>query len=195
MGFFEDWKAVLMQPKETFAKQKSNASIMGGLKNYLISGAIYGVIAMLVFLIFGAMGGAAGAAVGGGVGMIAALAYIVMIPLGALIGGAILYVIAKLLGGTGDFKTHFYLPSLFAAPMAIAGVFGVIPLIGMLVSFAILLYSLYLTTLAYKEAHGFDTLKAILVWLIPFIIVGVLMLLVFGSIFALMAGAGAARGA
>lgn len=201
MGFFEDWKAVLMQPKEVFAKRKKEADVMAAVKTYGILGAVVGGLMGVMFAVLGAAFSAIP-----GMGALAAFGILaipigivlgaVLVVIGSLIGSGIYFVFAKLLGGTGDFATHYYLPSLFVIPVTILTlILNMIPVLGSILGFILGIYNLYLMTLAFKEAHGFSTLKAVLVWLLPVIVIFLVVILMFGALFAAIAGAGAARGA
>ena len=84
-------------------------------------------------------------AMAGGGGIIGALFTIVLTPLLFFIGSAIVYGLAKMLGGQGaDFMTHSYLLSLSYVPLGvIASVLSIIPGIGGLVGLVALLYRQY----------------------------------------------------
>lgn len=188
-----------MQPKEVFAKRKKEAAVTAAAKTYGIVGAVAGGLLGIMFAVLGA----AFAAIPG-LGALAAFG-ILAIPIGAVVGailavlGSLImsgveFVVAKLLGGTGDFATHYFLPSLFVIPVTILSlILNFIPILGSILGFILALYNLYLITLAYKEAHGLSTLKAVLVWLLPVIVIFGLFILLFGALFVAMAGA--ARGA
>ncbi|MEK6954109.1 MAG: YIP1 family protein [Candidatus Micrarchaeota archaeon] len=169
---FNLWMEVLQKPKDVFKAQKGKGDIGKGVMNfaiaYLIVGVIYAIFAIAVpvaavTILFSTL-------IGG--------------IIGSFIGVGVLYLVAMLLGGKGSFEDMYYLLSIFAAPITIL---GIIPFVGFLAS----LYGLYLLTLAIMEVHGFDTLKAVLVWLIPAIVVGVLVAVVFAAFFATLFGAGA----
>ncbi len=190
--WIETWKTVLTNPKDVFASQKKSATVMEGVKQYAIAGLLQGLLLAILGLILGTVAGGIGA------GVVAALIGIVVsviaFPIGALIGQGILYVIAKLLDGKGSFAQHYYLTSLFAVPiMVLAAVLAAIPVIGV-VALLVQLYGLYLLTLALKEAHGFDTMKAVLVWLIPAILVAILVVVVGAALFSAI-GLGGLAGA
>ncbi|MBI2445240.1 YIP1 family protein [Candidatus Micrarchaeota archaeon] len=201
MGFFEDWKEVLTQPKETFASRKKEAEIGAAAKTYALLGAVVGLLFGLMIAILGAafaaMPGLGFLAAMGFLAIpVAAVAFAVLAVIGSFISAGIYFVFAKLLGGTGDFKTHYYLPSLYVIPVTVLTlVLNMIPFLGSILGFVLGLYNLYLMTLAYKEAHGLSTLKAVLVWLLPIIVIILLVVLLMGSLIAVIAGAGAARGA
>ena len=185
MGMIETWMGVLTKPKETFANEKKNSSIMAGVKQYAIIFAIIGVLMGIAVFILQNMGivDFSGLPLGG-------IAAIIVVPILVIVGGIVLtyigvgiqFIIAKLLGGNGTFEQQYYLISITAIPMlllsivvnVIAGILGIIPFLGAIIAFlAILatnLYALYLQTMAIKEAHQFSTLKAVATWFIPAII-------------------------
>ncbi len=80
-----------------------------------------------------------------GSGVAAALMTIVLVPLMFFIGSAIIYGLAKMLGGQGaDFMTHSYLLSLSYVPLGVvASVLSIIPGIGGLVGLVAMLYRQY----------------------------------------------------
>ncbi|HEY0070837.1 MAG TPA: YIP1 family protein [Chloroflexia bacterium] len=84
-----------------------------------------------------------GLAAGGGIS--GALFTIILTPLTFFIGSAIIYGLAKMLGGQGaDFMTHSYLLSLSYVPLGVlASVLGLIPALGSLVALVALLYRQY----------------------------------------------------
>jgi hypothetical protein len=110
---------------------------------------------------------------GGGMGMVgfASLANIVMVPLFFLIGVGVYFLIAKVLGGAGDFGRFAYLNAAFAAPLGIlTTLLSLIPFVGC-ISFFISIYSLVLVYFAVKVEHGLSSGRAILVVLIPLLVV------------------------
>jgi hypothetical protein len=108
--------------------------------------------------------------------------------IGFFIGNTVLFLVAKLLGGTGDFVVHNYLLSLLYAPLAIlGGVFSIIPVFGTLAGVPLGIYSLVLTTMALKSAHGLSTGKAVAVWLIPAAVVVFLAVCAVVALAALLA--------
>ncbi len=190
----EIWKNVLMKPKDVFKAEKANASVVGGLKMNAIAGLIAGAAMAVQIMLLGAVLGPQLAMLGplAGMGAIGALIGMVLFyVVFTLLFSAVTYIFAKLLGGKGSFSVHYYLPSLAMVPVALlTNVLGLIPIIGLL-SFIVSIYSIYLMTLAYQEAHGFDTLKAVLTWLIPGILLVVVMAVVLGTILMALLGGGA----
>ena len=174
MEMIEKWKAALMKPKETFASEKKNANLGASTKNlaigYLVAGVLFtigtfitnpvaGVIALIIspitFLIFGLVV--------------------------AFISIGVLHVIAKLLGGNGQYTQLFYLYSLYSVPIIIL---SGIPFIGIILAIVLGVYGVYLETLAIKEVYGLSTSKAILVWALPGIILLIIIALVAAALIA-----------
>ncbi len=168
------WKSALMSPKETFAKEKQNASIMAGAKQLVVGGAIAGLIMGLVGLLFGNVFGL----------VLMPITYAIALPIASLVITAIFWVIAKLLGGKGSYSQQFYLSAIFGSPFAIINsILSIIPIIGWLALLPVGLYGLYLTFLAVREVHQLSTMRTIVVIFAPGIIVFALFFLAkFGFI-------------
>ncbi len=180
------WMAVLTKPSEaSFEAEKANVNLTNMIIWLAIAGAISGFFGGIGTWFFarGGIGDPIGGLIIGAIGGV----------IGYFIGEAILYLIARALGGTGDFNTQAYLMSLYYVPIIIVGgVFSIFPPLGALVRFLLGLYSLYLTTLALKVTHRYDTTKAILTWAIPLAIVLVLAVcaaITLGAAFLALIGA------
>ncbi len=101
----------------------------------------------------------------------ASLTSIIMVPIGFLVGTAIYFVIAKLLGGTGDFGRYAYLNAAFGAPLTIlSSLLSVIPVLGC-ISIFIGIYQLVLTYYSTKVEHNLTSGRALIVVLLPLIVV------------------------
>ncbi|MFZ1768374.1 MAG: Yip1 family protein [Caldilinea sp.] len=126
---------------------------------------------------------------GGMLGMagFAGLINIVTVPLFFLIGVGIYYLIAKVLGGVGDFGRYAYLNAAFSAPLGIlTALLNIVPLAGCITPF-ISIYSLVLLYFATKTEHQLNSGRAIWVVLIPVLVVLALMLcVIFGAIGLIM---------
>lgn len=110
---------------------------------------------------------------GGGFGMVgfSSLANIVMVPLFFLVGVGIYFLIAKVLGGAGEFGRYAYLNAAFSAPLGIlTTLLGLVPFVGC-ISPLISIYSLVLVYFATKAEHRLSSGRAIWVVLIPVLVV------------------------
>jgi hypothetical protein len=176
---FNVWMEALKNPIQTFKKEKKNADLTEGAKNIALAGLITGLISGLVFLVVGSIYSMANPYAMGLIGIPAFVAILIVSPIvsviGWLISSGIYYLIARLLGGRGDYKTQSYLIALYSAPMGIViTVLNLVPILGSILSLLGAIYSLYLLTLSLKETHGFSTGKAVLTWLIPFLVIAVI---------------------
>ncbi len=89
-----------------------------------------------------------------------------------VIWNGIQYLFAVMLGGEGTFEDQLYSAASFAAPISLIMTFsGMIPCIGPLAMFGVLLYMLYLNIIALDATHLFGQGKAIIVslwWVLLF---------------------------
>lgn len=192
---WQTWLRLTQHPGlPSFEAEKGRASVEKAIISMAIAGLVAGVAAAIQGLIlytllaplysqgpFGALGR-------GGEGF-GALANIITMPIGAIIGlfigSGILWVIAYVLQARGDFMTQTYLISMFESPLyIISAVLGIIPCIGALAGLAISIYALYPLTNALRATHNIPTNKAVLIWAIPLAI-----LIVLGLCIAIVAGA------
>lgn len=140
----------------------------------IVSGIVNGAAAFLFDSPMAELGVGAGALF---------IVYPIMIVIGFFIGSGIYYLVAKALGGTGDFGEQSYLLAAGQAPLnMIAGVISVIPVLGGCIAGLASLYVIYLNVLSIKTAHGFDWGKAVATVLIPLVVI---FILACGCIFAL----------
>jgi len=179
---FNLWKDALVKPAETFKKEEKKADFGKGIKHIgiagIIAGVILGIAAMAGLTLTGSMFGLGSLGAGAGIG--AFLLLLVITPIyfviAWLIGSGIIYIFAMIFGGKGDYKTQSYLIAIYAAPLSIIlMILMLVPVAGPIINFLIVLYSLYLLTLALKQTHKVTTGKAVLIWIIPVAIVAIAM--------------------
>jgi hypothetical protein len=135
-----------------------------------------------------------GASIGLGI-VFAFIGSLIFAPLGFLIGSAIYFLIAKVVGGEGSFERHTFALSTFTAPLLIVnGALGIIPVLGACLSFVVYIYQIVLTYFAMKVAHNLTSGKALLVALVPLIIglicAAAVFFLVFTVFFGILASSG-----
>jgi len=168
------WIPAVTKPEETLAKaSKGKASL---------------VDAAAVMALAGLVGGAVGGLFSGPIGfVVGAISGAIGMLIGSLLGSSLIWVIANLLGGKGEFSKQYYLYSLFGAPITIAGsVLGLIPIVGSMIGGLLGLYMLWPLTISIKQVHKLDTVKAVLAWLIPGIILVAITFVVGAAIAALL---------
>ena len=218
MNFSEMWQTwvrVLTNPNEaTFAaeRQKPTATLTTALIWMAIAGLVAGVLGLLQsMMLAGAAQGAIpqlldqanlppearaqvlpllNSGMFGGLGA-GSLASIITVPISFLIGVAILWLVAKLLGGIGEYGRYAYLNATFPAPLTIvSSILGLIPFVGGCIAFVLYIYQFVLTYYATKVEHQLSSGRAIIVVLIPLILVALLiacfMFFIVGAVAALM---------
>jgi hypothetical protein len=162
------------------------AAVLGLIQTTLAAGAVQSSLAQMLtmadlppetraqleqVLNSGVLGGLGGASLGA----------IISVPLGFLISTGILFLLAKLLGGIGDFGRYAYLNASFSAPLTIlSSLLSIIPGLGSCLTIFVAIYQLVLTYYSTKVEHQLSSGKALLVVLLPVILV---LLLTFCFIF------------
>lgn len=165
--YFKNMTDVLLKPKATIKKNK-NIDLGQGLMYYLIASFIAGIGIALMTL---------------GTGLAAIIAYPISAVIGLVIGGAIVWFIAKLLGCKTEIGNFIGQMGFTFAPV---NLLSWIPIIGQLVG----LYGIYLFYIMLTEASGMNSGKAILVILIPILLLVILGLLFAALLVSVLAGLG-----
>lgn len=215
---WQTWLRVLTSPSEaTFEaeRQKPSATLSTALIWMVIAGVITGVLGYLQSIMMAqSMRGAipqmlevldlpaeaeaqlvqiSETGAFGGLGA-ASLGSIISVPLGFLIGVGILWLLARLLGGTGEYGRYAYLNATYTAPMTILiALLNLVPVLGGCLAFIIYIYELVLTYYATKVEHQLSSGRALIVVLLPIIFVLLLVLCLvffFVGILATMLRAG-----
>jgi hypothetical protein len=90
--------------------------------------------------------------------------------MGFFISLGVAMLVARALGGVGDFKTYAYAISVFDVPLGIADAASIlIPPISPIVFIVGLGYSIYLGVLATSSVHRLSTGKSVLVYMISLV--------------------------
>jgi hypothetical protein len=163
---FDLWKVALTKPDAAISGQTGKASYVKGILMLCLAGALYAVISAVLTTNFFAL-------------VLGPVMFAVAVPIMVLVGAAIVFAFAKILGGKGGLREQFYLSAVLLSPilllMACAKVLYIIPLIGFVFKavavFVLEVYALYQVTLALRSVHDFSTMRAILSWLLPLFIV------------------------
>ena len=191
-GWIDTWRRVLTQPGEpVFEQEKMNPN--GTLQTALIWMVIAGVVAAIFGVISAAIGASSMTAMlsqmdglppevqaqmgpmlsmaTGGAGFGA----ILIVPISFLIGTFIIHLIAKMLGGQGEYSTFAYLVSTYQAPLTMASsIIAIIPFLGGCISFLIFIYTYVESYFAVKANYGLTSGRAVAAILIPLVIIFVL---------------------
>jgi len=170
---FDLCKRVLLHPKEAFAELKDKASYRQALLHYGFAAWLFASAAAWSSFFFDPSFTSDGLALG-----LLAVAFGTFLAVVMLFGFLLVetlvgYEVAVLLGSKADFKTHFFVTTLFMVPITLIGiVFVVVSTIAKTdaLDSASNYLSLPYASLAYKEIHGFDTAKIVAWFLISFFI-------------------------
>ena len=163
------WKGALLNPEQVFAQQKNSGGFVKAGLMLALAGALFALISAILTHNFVLM-------------LLGFSLFLVAVPITAFIATVIVYVFARILGGTGTLRQQFYLFAVMLSPVlmliALLDVLYIIPLVGGLIRgaivFALDIYAVYMLSLSLKTVHGFGNLKAILAWLLPLLIVTIL---------------------
>lgn len=110
---------------------------------------------------------------------------IITVPLAFFVGVAILFVIAKIFGGTGTFLAQSYAMALFYVPIqGVIAILGLVPFLGGLAAFVLGIYEIILAVFAIAASQRLSIGRSVAVVLLPAVIV---FLLLCGLIVALAA--------
>jgi len=173
------WIAALTRPSvETFASELARFS-----QNRLL---ISVGLATLVAAVFGLLGGLMGGSIVGGF-----LGALIGTPIAFFLGQGVIWLVARLFGGTGDYMQQAWVNSTFWAPILIL---GQIPIIGGFIALIGGIYSLYLTYLALQPVQRLDSQRSLFVVLTLVAIVIVLSICAFALGAAAFLGLAAASG-
>ena len=115
---------------------------------------------------------------------------IIGVPIGFFIGMGILWIFAKIFGGSGTFLHQSYAFSLFYVPVAaVSAIAGIIPVLGGIVSFALFIYGIVLAVYSIMASHRLTGGKASAVVLLPFAIAIILACVAIIALAAILAAA------
>jgi hypothetical protein len=118
------------------------------------------------------------------------LGAIVWVPIAFFIGMAILFVSAKIFGGTGSFLQQAYAFMLYTVPIqGAAAIVGIIPILGGLVGFALSIYGIVLAVFAMMASQRLSGGRAVAAVFLPAIIVALVFCALLFIIIAAIAAA------
>lgn len=188
LNFFNLWKEALIHPKETFKKEKANASLLKAIRNVGIAGLISGLFLGLFYSIILLLGGTSIFFPNiRDVNFLTlySVTILILLPIFCIIlilfESLVYFIFAKILGGKGKYTQQIYLMSLYWAPILIISTIVLILeflhiAIYAITALVLLLYNLYLVTMALKETHEFSTIRAVLSWVIPLVILTIILI-------------------
>jgi len=165
--FIGTWKKVITTPSDFFKEMPTSGGYGEPLKfavvNYIIAGIGWTLISLG-----------------------SAFFMILVMPIAGIIGlfisGAILYICFKIVGGSGSYEGTVRMLSYVSAVNAVAW----IPIIGWIVA----LYALYLKIVGGTFVHDITTMRSVIAIFIPLIVIGIIVLVLFATILAMIANMG-----
>ncbi|MGQ9621095.1 MAG: YIP1 family protein [Bacteroidales bacterium] len=171
-AFIKESKDTLLNPKSYFSTMKTS----GGMVEPLIKAVIYGVVAGIIYLIWGILHlGAVGGLLGGAIGFMAFIWAIIGAIIGLFVGAIIILILSAICKGNTDFEACMRVSASLMVLMPVMALFsflmGVSLTLGMIINLIIYLYSLWLLYSSLVE-----TLKAnagtakIIMWILAALI-------------------------
>lgn len=145
-AFIKESKDVLVSPKSYFSTMKT----AGGMAEPLIKAVIYGAVAGLIAFIWSLLkvGGATVGILGGAVGVMMFIWYILGAIIGLFIGAVIVLVVSAICKGSTDFEANTRVTASMMVVMPISALLGFISGLnltaGAIVGLAVNLFVLYL---------------------------------------------------
>jgi hypothetical protein len=170
MDYIETWKEVIQRPSDFYRRMPTTGGYADPLTFAAISYVIYGLLTAL-FNRGMSMGGMYGSS---GFSFSMMLMSVIMMPIlgiiSLFIGGAIFYIIYKVLGGTGSYEGTVRFMSYATAVLVISW----IPIIGLIVG----IYGIYLYIVGGTFVHNVSMGKSALAVLLPTILVFLLAMVI-----------------
>ncbi len=179
MGYIETWKEVMQRPSEFYRGMPKTGGYADPLTFAAISFIIYALLTAFLTALFGhgMMEGMYGGAKESG--FFAILMTLIITPIAGIISlfieAAILYVIYKVLGGTGSYEGTVRFISYATAVLLLSW----IPII----SWVIGIYGIYLYIVGGMYVHNVSMARSAIAVLLPTLLVILLMAIVMASLF------------
>jgi len=144
-AFIRESKEVLVNPKSYFSTMKTT----GGIVEPLIKAVIYGAIAGVIIFLWGIIGlGAFSGFLGGAVGAMALVWYIIAAVIGLFVGAVILMVISSICKGSTDFEANVRVTAAVMVIMPVSALLGFLTginlTLGMIIGLAVNIFALWL---------------------------------------------------
>lgn len=187
MGYIETWKEVMQRPSDFYRMMPKTGGYADPLTFAATSFITYALLIALLTALFGRgmymdggmYGGMHGGA--GDFGFFAVLMTVIITPIAGIISlfieAAILYVIYKVLGGTGSYEGTVRFISYATAVLLLSWV----PIIGWIVG----IYGIYLYIVGGMYVHDVSMARSVIAVLLPTLLVILLMAIVMAWLFAL----------
>lgn len=152
--FLKEARELLTNPKAAFSSLK----LAGGLAEPLVKAVIYGTVAGIIAFVWSLLkiGAVTGGLLGGSIGIMALVSYIIGAVIALFVGGVIMLVISSICGGNSDFEANVRVTSAMMVLMPLSALVsftgGISPLLGSLAGLAVNIFGLWLLYNALVEA-------------------------------------------
>ncbi len=189
MGYIETWKEVMQSPSDFYREMPKTGGYADPLTFAAISFIIYALLAVLLTALFGRgmymedmYGGMYEGMYGSmrGLGFFAILMTVIITPIAGIISlfieAAILYIIYKVLGGTGSYEGTVRFISYATAVLVLSW----IPILGWIVG----IYGIYLYIVGGIYVHDVSMARSAIAVLLPALLAILLMAIVMTWLFA-----------
>jgi hypothetical protein len=144
--FIKESKEVLVNPKSYFSTMKTTGGLVEPLIKALIYGALAGVIVFLWSII--GLGAVKAGFLGGAIGVMAIVGYIIGALIGLFIGAVILLIISSICKGSTEFEANVRVTAAVMVIMPVSTLLGFTmglnTYLGVIVSLAVNLFALWL---------------------------------------------------
>lgn len=189
MDYIETWKEVMQSPSDFYREMPKTGGYVDPLTFAAISFIIYALLTSLLTLLFGHayMGGMYGGMYDGmydgarGFGFFAILMTVIFTPIAGIISlfieAAILYIIYKILGGTGSYEGTVRFICYATAVLVLSW----IPFLGWIVG----IYGIYLYIVGGMYVHDVSMTRSVIAVLLPALLVFLFMAIIIAGLFAL----------
>lgn len=189
MGYIETWKEIMQSPSNFYREMPKTGGYADPLTFAAISFIIYALLAAFLTTLFGRgmymdsmYGGMYDGMYGSvkGLGFFAILMTVILTPIAGIISlfieAAILYIIYKILGGTGSYEGTVRFISYATAVLVLSW----IPIIGWIVG----IYGIYLYIVGGMYVHDVSMARSAIAVLLPTLLVILLMAIIMAWLFA-----------
>lgn len=189
-NFVDTWKNVITSPSAFYESMPKEGGYSEPLKFALINFIVLGIGSAIISILYNIIGFSLPgnmSMLGGSTVMateftiMSAISDIIIIPIMGIIGlfifGAILFILFKIVGGTGSYEGTVRILSYSSAVSLLAW----IPIVGMLAG----LYELYLDIVGGTYVHNISTLRSAIAVLLPFVLLVILVVVVLIGFFTI----------
>ena len=190
MDYIETWKEVMQSPSDFYREMPKTGGYADPITFAAISFIIYALLTALLTVLFGHamyMGGMYGGMYDGmyggarGFGFFAILMTVIFTPIAGIISlfieAAILYIIYKILGGTGSYEGTVRFICYATAVLVLSW----IPFLGWVVG----IYGIYLYIVGGMYVHDVSMTRSVIAVLLPALLVFLFMAIIIAGLFAL----------